>query len=73
MTTPSVLVSTTDENFDIFLSYKWENVDQVKILQEKLMKECGIVDSKYTSQLLDNDIRRDFIFDALIESELGYL
>jgi hypothetical protein len=36
-----VLVSTTDEKFDIFLSYKWENVDQVKILQEKLMKECG--------------------------------
>ena len=41
MTTPSVLVSTTDEKFDIFLSYKWENVDQVKILQEKLIKECG--------------------------------
>ena len=35
---------------------------------QKLMKECGIVDSKYTSQLLDNDIRRDFIFDALIET-----
>jgi hypothetical protein len=23
---------------------------------QKLMKECGVVDAKYTTQLLDNDI-----------------